>query len=98
MNADQIIFVGRVISGRCDFADADFLNTMISYYGFTHIFRHIQARTKARLIQCDGELDIVTKVSTDINGVQIFINEGQRELVLTNSHTARLQNGCCLIA
>ena len=56
---------------------------------------YIQARTNARLIQCHGELDIVTKVSRDINGVQTFINEGKRGLVLINSHAAKLHNGCC---
>ena len=33
-----------------------------------------------------GEFDIVTKDSTDINGVQIVINKGQRGLVFFNTH------------
>ena len=49
--------------------------------------------TNARFIQCHGELDIVTKDSTDINGVRIFINGEQGGLVFTNTPVARLQNG-----
>ena len=64
-------------------------------HDFKRIFRYIQARTNARLIQYHGEFDKVTKGSTDINSIQMFINEGQRGLVFTNTYATRLQNGCC---